>query len=441
MNKTLPNDFLDRLTIEIPSLSGQYKELFQHNAFRGLRINPKKAPPDVFIKDKPKINWCPIGYEITEKLGKHPYHHAGAFYLQEPSAMAVVELMEIQPSDVVLDCAAAPGGKSTHIAGYLGDEGYLWSHDVHRERANQLAFNLERMGFWNGIVTTGPLIGLSHLVETFDKVLVDAPCSGEGMFRKDEEAVRQWTSSLVQQCVHQQKTLLEIVAPLVKPGGYLVYSTCTFSKAENENQIKQFLEHHPEFSVDLPHWINQFNVDVTEGIGAKILPNEVRGEGHYLVRLIKNGDRRPTIFKAMQASLSKDGNALMKTMGVSIPEGVEWVKRGTTWSIRRHYLPVHKLQIIREGLLLGNAYPYGFVPDHALSHAIDVDLPMINFAVEDESVIRYLTGDVISVDVKDGWYVVSVSGMGLGWIKVVQKQGKNHYPKGLRQLNTYVNEN
>ena len=159
---------------------------------KGIRINPHKRPPESFLQDKKRVEWCSLGFELNEKIGNHPFHHAGMFYIQEPSAMAVVELMDIQPTDVVLDCSAAPGGKSTHIASYLGEQGFLWSHDVDAKRAKQLAFNLERMGFWNGLVSTGPISTLTGLSETFDKILIDAPCSGEGMFRKDDDAHIQW---------------------------------------------------------------------------------------------------------------------------------------------------------------------------------------------------------------------------------------------------------
>ena len=440
MRKDIPPIFLDRLRKEIPSLGKVFSTLVDEEPIKAIRINPKKRPPESFFHDKRRVAWCPLGFEMNEKLGNHPFHHAGMFYIQEPSAMAVVELMNIQPTDVVLDCSAAPGGKSTHIASYLGDQGLLWSHDVDGQRAKQLSFNLERMGFWNGLVTTGPVNTLAGLYETFDKVLIDAPCSGEGMFRKDDDARAQWSEQLVHHCAVMQKDLLEKMVKLVKPGGYIIYSTCTFSQEENELQIRSFLNKHPYFSLVQDHFLNSFNVETTQGIGAKILPNDVRGEGHYLVKLRKEGHSKITQWPTKKAPHASSRQHDLSHIHVTVPQDTVFKQVGEDLYLIRHALPTKGIQHVREGLRLGTIQSYGFVPDHALSHALHVTTQTVSLALEDPRLTAYLKGETIHVDVADGWYVVSVEGQGLGWIKAVHGIGKNHYPKGLRLLSTYSPE-
>jgi 16S rRNA C967 or C1407 C5-methylase (RsmB/RsmF family)/NOL1/NOP2/fmu family ribosome biogenesis protein len=440
VRKTIPPLFLERLHKEIPSLGKVFSTLADEEPMKGIRINPHKRPPESFLRNKKRVEWCSLGFEINEKIGNHPFHHAGMFYIQEPSAMAVVELMDIQPNDVVLDCSAAPGGKSTHIASYLGEQGFLWSHDVDAKRAKQLAFNLERMGFWNGLVSTGSISTLTGLSETFDKILIDAPCSGEGMFRKDDDARTQWNEQLVHHCALMQKDLLESIVDLVKPGGHIIYSTCTFSKEENELQILAFLGRHPNFLLVNDNYLNAFNHETTHGVGAKILPSEVRGEGHYLVKLRKEGNLKTTQWPSKKSTNDSVRHHLSQIQ-VIIPEHTECKHVGDVVYLIRHSLPTKGIQLVREGLQLGTIQSYGFVPDHALSHALNVQKPTIDITLEDSRLTAYLKGETILIDKPDGWYVLSVEGQGLGWIKVVKGIGKNHYPKGLRLLSTYSQEN
>jgi 16S rRNA C967 or C1407 C5-methylase (RsmB/RsmF family)/NOL1/NOP2/fmu family ribosome biogenesis protein len=441
VRKSISPIFLDRLNKDIPSLGKIFSILANESPFKAIRIHPNKRPPESFLHDKKRVYWCPLGFEINEKIGNHPFHHAGMFYIQEPSAMAVVEHMNIQPTDVVLDCSAAPGGKSTHIASYLGEQGFLWSHDVDTQRAKQLAFNLERMGFWNGLVSTGPINTLTGLNETFDKILVDAPCSGEGMFRKDDDARSQWNEQLVHHCAMMQKDLLESMVGLVKPGGHIIYSTCTFSKEENELQISEFLIRHPNFSLVKDHFLNTFNRETTHGVGAKILPNEVRGEGHYLVKLRKEGNSIATQWPSSKSTNNSSGHHQLSQIRVIVPAHTELRKVGDVVYLIRHSLPTKGIQLVREGLRLGTIQSYGFVPDHALSHALNVQKPMIELTLEDPRLMAYLKGETIHVETTDGWYVVCVEGQGLGWIKAVKGIGKNHYPKGIRLLSHYSQEN
>lgn len=432
MNKPLPLLFLKRIQQENPPLFAYFSSSERRTAYKGIRLNTSKPTPPSFLERLRPVSWCPLGYYINEKLGTHPFHQAGMFYIQEPSAMAVVELMNIQQDDVVLDCSAAPGGKSTHIASYLGEQGFLWSHDVNRSRAQQLVFNLERMGFTRFLVSTGPLEQMTSQQNLFTKILVDAPCSGEGMFNKDEGAIDQWSESLVQHCATLQMDILDQVVPLLKPGGELTYSTCTFSSLENELQILRFLERNPTMErVDDPY-LQLFNQVVTNGVGAKILPNEREGEGHYLVKLKKKGVLIKSTNRIKPTKAPKEWYDFQKRNDIILPKDATFLVAESRLYLSFHDFNRKGISILRDGLCLGEIKPYGFIPDHALSHANFVKLPQYNLELSSPLLTAYLKGESFPLQQKDGWWVVSVHNQGLGWIKIVKGVAKNHFPKGLR---------
>ena len=432
MNKHFPPLFLKRIQEENPDLYNFFNGYVEREPYKGLRINPQKSLPSTFLTSLHQVPWCPLGFYTEEKLGAHPFHQAGMFYIQEPSAMAVVELMNIQPDDIVLDCSAAPGGKSTHIAGYLNDDGFLWSHDVDRHRAQQLVFNLERMGFHRGIVSTGSLDQLQTQKERFTKILVDAPCSGEGMFIKDEGAIQQWSQGLVEHCAHLQEDILDKVVHLLKPGGELIYSTCTFSKQENELQIIRFLDRHPEFELVKDEFLSNFNQQVTNNVGAKILPHQFQGEGHYLVKLRKKGTLHRESVDVKLNEPPREWMQFQKKFKIILPSNLSFQRVGNHLYATYHSLKLNGITPLRDGLCLGEIKSFGFVPDHALSHANGIQLPQIDLALSSPLLSAYLRGESFSIDKPDGWWVVSVHHQGLGWVKVVNGVAKNHFPKGLR---------
>ena len=259
---------------------------------KGLRVNTLKIDPERFLKfhlAAAPTPFCKEGFYIPseEKLGNHPLHHAGAFYLQEPSAMSAVTALDPRPGDRVLDLCAAPGGKSTQIAARLSGAGFLLSNEIVKSRANILLSNMERMGVLNAAVTNcHPDVIADACFEAFDKVLVDAPCSGEGMIRKDPTILENWSEENVTACALRQQKILNSAARCLKPGGVLVYSTCTFSKEEDEDVIEQFLKEHSEFSLE--------PIAASFGRPAIDLPSARRilwtdgGEGHFVARLRKS---------------------------------------------------------------------------------------------------------------------------------------------------------
>ena len=229
------------------------------------------------ISSDKKVSWADEAYYFDENVrpGKHPYHEMGLYYIQEPSAMSAAALLAPKPGMRVLDLCAAPGGKSTQLATYLGDSGLLVSNEINTQRSRILSQNIERMGIKNAIVTNeDSFVLVSHFPGFFNAIQVDAPCSGEGMFRKLPEAIEQWSMENVAICAARQKEILDNAAVMLKPGGTIVYSTCTFSKEENEDVIEYFLERHPDFTLEEME---------------RFWPHKVDGEGHFVAKLVRRG--------------------------------------------------------------------------------------------------------------------------------------------------------
>jgi NOL1/NOP2/sun family putative RNA methylase len=434
----VPKSFIERTSVfDTPAHS--FIDIYNERPAQGFRINPLKQPPASFLSNFKRIPWEKNGfYYEEEKLGHHPYHHAGAFYIQEPSAMAVVNVMDIEPHHVVLDVSAAPGGKSTHIASLLSNEGLLISNEIDSTRFQSLLSNIERMGISNTVVTNqSPKDLVTHLPQMFDRILVDAPCSGEGLFRKDPSSRLQWSLALVESCAIRQKEILETVFDRLKPGGILVYSTCTFSREENEQVILDFLAKHNDFELYQHPIFAHFNTKVTQGVGAKILPNEVRGEGHYLAVLRRQGSVVPKSFKPWR------GNTRSAIFNQFVQEFLKDVTLPFTFQHKNlfyglpHMEEFRRLHIVRAGILLGEFSDTRFTPAHHFSHVLGPQHVQRVLALElkDDRVLRYLKGEELAVEnIEDGWTLVTVDHLSLGWGKVSKGRLKNHYPKGLRLI-------
>jgi NOL1/NOP2/sun family putative RNA methylase len=441
----LPNLFLARVRQQLsePAFSSFLKS-YNQPAFQGIRFRTDAVPETLKPRVGEKVPWHDGGYYLHQAIsGNHPLHHAGAFYIQEPSAMVVVPTLDLQPDDIVLDMAAAPGGKATDIAQRITGTGFLIANDVDVRRAQTLMFNLERMGVQNAIVTQHDPQHLPTLLpHYFDKILIDAPCSGEGMFRKDEDAMSHWSYEHVLMCATRQQHLLKAAVQLLKPGGRIVYSTCTFSPEENEMLIEQFLKNEPEFEQVKPSTFASFDVVSTNGIGVKLWPHLVQGEGHYVAILQHQGQRQPS-----QKFTHKMKNPMPKEWRHFASENLiqEQVSPNFVLDDRLFMLPLryqfHRaLHTLRAGLFLGDVHKQMFYPSHHLAHVLSKNEVRyaLDLSLNDPRLDGYLRGEEILAKFEQGWVLIMVEGFSLGWAKASQGRLKNHYPKGLRFTNRAV---
>lgn len=452
-------------------LAGYEKE--RHQA---LRVNPNRITAEEFAQISPfslqPVPWAKNGfyYGAEDRPGKHPWHEAGVYYIQEPSAMAVAELADARPGERVLDLCAAPGGKSTQLAAAMEGQGLLVSNEIHPARAKILSSNVERMGIPNAVVTNEPPERLSsHFPAFFDRIVVDAPCSGEGMFRKEEQAVLQWSQENVELCAARQQDILEEAAKMLRPGGVLVYSTCTFAPEEDEESVVRFLLKHPEFSVKSteacegfasgrPDWaklseeekrnVSPEKLDaIRTSVQAtfRLWPHKLEGEGHYAAVLAKAGGKdaeskisAPSVGKAERTDRKtqeamKLYEAFTADTLVHCPEGVPMLF-GEQLYLLPCTLELKGLKVLRPGLHLGTLKKNRFEPAHALALRLKAEdvKRSISYPADSGEIQAWLSGESLPGDDGKGWTLVETDGFPLGWGKMAGGTLKNHYPKGLR---------
>ena len=438
-------EFFDRMKLLLGDDFGRYLECVDKPPYRGVRVNTLKCSDEKLKELCPFIGertpFSEHAYYVDEdKLGKHPLHHAGAFYVQEPSATSAVTVLGVEKGDRVLDLCAAPGGKSTQIAADLDGTGLLWANEVVRPRAHILLSNIERMGIRNAVVSNmDPERLCTRLEGWFDKVLVDAPCSGEGMFRKDMEAIDEWSVEHSLSCAVRQRAILESAKHAVKPGGVLVYSTCTFSVDENERVIESFLKDNPEFEL----------VDTGESFGVPALEKARRiypfngGEGHFVAKMIKRDGDTVNVGKFRYERPSrKDEFEIIAFLREILRENpFEYI---TVLGDRILNMPdiellpdMSEINILRAGTKLGDFRRNWIEPHHNLATALKPSIfnRKLILHVDDELTKMYIRGEEIEVDkwIK-GYSVVTVDGISLGLGKASDGKMKNKYPKGLRTL-------
>ena len=428
----LPEAFLERIQQQLGEEYPDFLQSLERPRAVALRFNPLKGaqPPLPFVADS--VPWEREGfyYDPASRPGLHPFHEAGVYYLQEASAMAPVALLDPQPGEWVCDLCAAPGGKSTQIAGRLLGEGFLLCNEYSPKRAKILSRNIERMGVANALVTNETPAALAQrYAGMFDTVLVDAPCSGEGMFRKEEAAVTDWSVETVQMCARRQAEILEEAAKLVRPGGRLVYSTCTFAPEEDEQAVEEFLQTHPDFApeqADAP-WFTPAG----EGCW-RMWPHKLLGEGHFAAVLRRAGDEPREEAPCAGEKLPKEWLEFAKDLNIRLPEGKAILFGQSLYWAPEGLPDLKRLKVLRPGLELGEVKKGRFEPAHALALWLkncgcQVDLP-----ADSRELTAYMHGDVIPCTQK-GWCLVRTEGFSIGWGKGDGKMLKNHYPKGLRR--------
>ena len=452
----LPQLFCEKMQDLLKDEYTDFISGYDNDNYYSLRVNTLKADIGSFVQENlfslEKVDWCDTGfyYDNATRPGRHPYHHAGVYYIQEASAMAPVAAAGIQPGDKVLDLCAAPGGKSTQAAAALAGSGLLVSNEIVPSRAKILSGNLERMGVKNAIVLNeNPADLEKHFPGFFDKIIVDAPCSGEGMFRKDDTAIKEWSPRQVDVCANRQSLILESAHKMLAPGGRLVYSTCTFAPEENEKMVASFIEKHPEYSVIKPavhRFFSPGRPEWAEGPeeiakAIRIWPHRMEGEGHFVALLKKSADAEGapcTTERVRPAKVSEEAEAFLKRLGLMFsPERI--IARED----RLYYLPeglpdLSGLRILRSGLLLGEMKKNRFEPSQALACALKAEEydNCYNLSAEDEDVIRYLKCETIDAKtpVADGFVLVCVDGYPLGWGKAAKGVIKNKYLAGWRMM-------
>lgn len=467
----LPQDFTDRMKDIMGAEYEAFEQSYEHAKYQALRINPLKVEKQVFLEQAPftleQVPWCENGYYYIadDTPGKHPYHEAGVYYIQEPSAMAPVEYLDVKPGERVLDLCAAPGGKSTQIATKMQGQGMLVCNEIHPARAKILSENIERLGITNAVVLNETPARLADMFEGyFDKILVDAPCSGEGMFRKNEDACGEWSLANVRICGERQDEILDCAASMLKPGGRIVYSTCTFAPMENEGSIYRFLNRYPEFhtvpakvyegmSQGRVEWyLNDKTVgdieasereDMAEQIAGtiRLWPHLLKGEGHYLAILEKEGqlsDYSGYCKNTKETGISdkecEDFYAFCKETLKQTPQGAK-IKFGDQLYLIPEDMPSLKgLKVLRPGLHLGTLKKNRFEPSHALALALTAEdvQHAVSYASDSYEIKAYLNGQTLNHEGEKGWYLVNADGYSIGWAKLAGMILKNHYPKGLR---------
>ncbi|MBQ8850903.1 MAG: RNA methyltransferase, partial [Oscillibacter sp.] len=448
--KALPEAFVTRMKGLLGEGYEAYEASFQAPAVRSFRVNTNKISLEEFEKldsfSSGKIPYVETGYYLDyDKIGNHPIHHAGMIYVQDPGAMAPAECLDIQPDWRVLDLCAAPGGKSSQLRNKLGEEGILVSNEIIASRCRILTGNMERLGFRNTVTTCMAPAKLAKLFpKTFDLVMVDAPCSGEGMLRKDENAIDEWSLENVLHCAARQKDILESAAAAVKDGGHIIYATCTFSLEENEMVLDHFLTAHPDFEL-LPVR-EAVRSHTAEGISfagcrcenlhdaRRFYPHKSRGEGQFMAVLHSKNEasgchttpsrKMEKLDKVITDFLDDvltdydkthvtvyNGNPVYFTPDMEIPKGAAFSCGVTIGEVRKNYIQPHHQFFMAMG-------------------------PKFRRKVEltGADLERYLHGEEIGVDCPNGWAVVTTHGCSLGGVKVVNGRAKNHYPKGLRKL-------
>ena len=442
----IPKEFLDRMETmlgeEYPAFAASLERPLQ----KGLRLSQRKKLSGrelPFVLEP--VAWAENGYHYDpgDRPGKHPFHEAGLYYLQEPSAMAPANLLRPEPGERVLDLCAAPGGKSTQLGDMLEGKGLLVCNEINSKRARILSRNIERMGISNALVLNmHPKDLEGRFPEFFDKILVDAPCSGEGMFRKEEAAVTDWSPETVEMCAQRQKEILDSAAEMLRPGGILCYSTCTFAPEEDEGAVASFLERHPEFGVlkaeapwlspGNPQWGKPERPELSDTF--RLWPHKLGGEGHYAALLQKAGESSGQMLSTRKPEkMPPELEGFLKEMDISLPEGRLMTFGPSLYLVPEEMPELKGLKVLRPGLELGQVKKGRFEPAHALALWLSGAKNTADFPADSREIRDYLKGQVIPGN-NTGWTLITVEGLSLGWAKGSGGQLKNHFPKGLRWL-------
>lgn len=455
--KQLPKKFLSRMETMLDNEFPAFLQSYDFPRKFGLRVNTNKISVQKFLEISPfrlePIPWIDNGffYDENDRPSRHPYYFAGLYYLQEPSAMTPANRFSVNPGEYVLDLCAAPGGKATELGAKLQGKGFLVANDISNSRAKALLRNLELFGIKNSMVTNETPAKLAkYFPEFFDKILVDAPCSGEGMFRKDPDVAKTWDETRPEFFSKLQKEIVTQAISMLKPGGELLYSTCTFSPEENEGMISFILENFSEiellnlsdyegFTKGNPAWGNN---DSRLEKCVRIFPHHMDGEGHFLALMKKNGCSLSNRTSS-SAKPDKTSKKLLEEFFKDMSKPFDF-NRIDIRNENVYYLPdadtssLKGIKFLRNGLFLGELKKNRFEPSQPFAMSLQREdfHNIVNLSSSDERVMRYLKGETLILSEnkasQKGWHLVCTDGFPLGWGKVVGTTLKNKYPAGWR---------
>ncbi|MCP4123029.1 MAG: hypothetical protein GY751_14855 [Bacteroidetes bacterium] len=441
MGNKLPADFLERISRTIGEEFQAFCSSLHTESAVSIRKHPTKYYDGFPLEINSNVPWCASGAYLMKRPRFHldPLWHAGAYYVQEASSMYLeqaLKIMDLPPNAIALDVCAAPGGKSTHLLGLLPQQSLLVSNELIPKRNLILRENLDRWGFPNTISTQSKTTNFRNLPNFFDLIIVDAPCSGEGLFRKDPKAVQQWSSAHVAACSKRQQLILDDIAPAIRPGGYLMYSTCTYSEAENEDRIKDLLESGVWEHLELP--IGPFE-GIQRGcnnLGVRFYPHKIQGEGFFMACLRKKGGSSTTTGHPGRNTETNCPKILLKWLDVEGLHFSEWNKTGYVFPAEhlRSFEELRRvLRITGYGTEVGKFIHKELKPSHSLALSVKVsrDIPGISLTLDDA--VKYLKKETIphNIDYSPGWNLIQYQGVNLGWGKVLDRRINNYYPKSL----------
>ncbi len=451
----LPTQYENRMKTLLGEDFEAYKKVLEEEPIKAFRVNTDKISLEDFKKINPfkseKIPYVENGFYLyDEKTGNHPFHHAGMIYIQEPGAMVPAQCIDIKEDWKILDMCAAPGGKSTQLKNKLGENGLLVSNEIIPSRCKILTGNIERLGLKNCITTC---LDTSRLADkfphTFDLIMVDAPCSGEGMFRKEEIAVSEWSEENIKKCAVRQREILENAVKCLKDGGYIIYATCTFSLEENEMLVDSFLKAHPEFELVPVKDIVRENT--SDGVffdgceckninfARRFYPHKNKGEGQFAA-VLKN-----TLTDTVRVTKKKESKKVSDKVDSVVFQFLDDTLISYDKSAVRMYngkpvylssnIDIEKGVAFSCGVTIGEIKKNYILPHHQFFMAMGKDFKRkIELTADCDEIMRYLHGEEISAECEKGWAVVTVNNCSLGGVKVADGKAKNHYPKGLRLL-------
>lgn len=446
----LPEKYMEAMKTLLKEEYDKYIECFEEPRLYGLRVNTSKISVEEFESICPfeikKVPWISNGfyYNEVDKPGKHPYYFAGLYYLQEPSAMTPAYVLPVNEGEKVLDLCAAPGGKSTELGAKLNGTGLLVSNDISASRAKALLKNIEVFGIGNVIITCEyPDRLAERFPEFFDKILVDAPCSGEGMFRKDNKLIKSWEQEGPDFFAPIQKGILSAAAKMLKDGGYILYSTCTFSKMEDEDNINEFLQNHPDFGLeriyDYEGFVRAYGME--EAI--RLFPHHLKGEGHFVALLKKSGTlaENITYTPSNRKKVPEDITDFLKEYNKTMDTDRMEIVNEKVYILPAQADNLKGIRTLRTGLLLGELKKNRFEPSQAFAMTIKPDdySTVANLPLNDVNVIKYLKGETIEVSKEQlrgsaKNVLVCVDGFTLGWGRLSNTTIKNKYLPGWRWM-------